>query len=86
MSDAAAAARGVGRVVVRTALVLLVAAAVAGIAFLRLGPPTLAREYRQNEIARFAPTLGHGIGQLVGETFLMVLVAYAGRRWLGVRL
>ena len=69
------------------AVIVLAALAVAGAAFLWLGPPALAREYHvKNEVARFAPTVGHGLLQLGGETFLLVLVAFAGRRWLRIRL
>jgi hypothetical protein len=71
----------------RVALIVLSAAAIAGTAFLWLGPPTLAREYPQrNEVSRFVPTVGHGILQLGGESVLLVLVAYSGRRWLRIRL
>lgn len=86
VSSAVDAVRSMTRVVFHAALIVSMAAAVAGAALLWLGPPTRAREYRQNEIARFAPTPGHGIGQLVGESGLLILVAYAGRRWLRVRL
>jgi hypothetical protein len=70
----------------RLALILMAAAGVAWLAFLRVGPPSLGRLYRQNEIARFAPTADHGVGQLLGEGLLLVLFAYAGRRWLWIRL
>lgn len=70
----------------RTLLILLVAAAIAAVPLLTLGPPTRVRWYRQNEVARFAPTAGHGIGQLAAEAFLLLLVAYVGRRWLRLRL
>lgn len=51
-----------------------------------IGKPSLARLYSQNEIERFNPTLGHGIGQLSGEAFLVFLVAFIARKWLRVRL
>ena len=70
----------------RTLLILVAAAAIAAVPLLTLGPPTRGRLYRQNERARFAPTLPHGILQLAGETFLLLLVAHAGRRWLRLRL
>ena len=71
----------------RAAVIVLAAFAIAGIAFVWLGPPALAREYHvKNEVARFAPTVGHGLLQFGGETFLLVLVAYSGRRWLRIRL
>lgn len=70
----------------RTLLILIVATAIAAAPYLSLGPPTRARLYPQNELARFVPTLGHGIVQLAGEAFLLLLVAYVGRRWLRLRL
>jgi hypothetical protein len=75
------------RSLVRAAAVLLAASAIAGAPFLWLGRPAPAREYHvRNEAARFTPTVGHGLLQLGGETLLLVLVAYGGRRWLRVRL
>jgi hypothetical protein len=75
------------RFILRAAAIALAAAAIAAAAFLWLGRPVLAREYHvRNEVARFAPTVGHGLIQLAGETLLLALVAYAGRRWLRVRL
>ena len=75
------------RLVFRAAVIVLAGFAIAGAAFMWLGPPALAREYQvKNEVARFAPTVGHGLLQLGGETFLLVLVAYSGRRWLRIRL
>jgi hypothetical protein len=68
------------------AVLLCLALAVAGVVLILLGPPTMARGYHQDEIARFAPTAGHGVGQFLGESFLVGLVAYVGRRWLRVRL
>jgi hypothetical protein len=67
--------------------IVLSAAAVAAATVLWLGPPTMAREYHiKNEIAHFTPSVGHGLLQLGGETFLLILVVYAGRRWLRIRL
>jgi len=51
-----------------------------------MGPARLDRVYHQDEIARFHPTAAHGLGQLAGETFLVVLCAWAGRRWMRVKL
>jgi hypothetical protein len=73
---------GVGRI----ALVLLAAGVVAAYEFARLGLPSELRRYDHDEIARFRPTVAHGIGQLVGEALLLVIVAYAARRWFRVRL
>ena len=70
----------------RATLVGLAAGVVAGLVFLALGPPTRARIHDTNEIARFSPTLGHGLLQFCGETFLLAVVAYLARRWLRVRL
>ena len=74
------------RVIGRTVMILLALAAVALLCWLLLGPPRLERLYARDEIARFRPTAGHGIGQLLGEASLLALVAYAARRWFKVRL
>lgn len=70
----------------RVSIVIMVTLSEAVVIYLLLGPPTPERLYAQDEIARFAPTVGHGIGQFAGETFLVALVAYVGNRWLKVRL
>lgn len=71
----------------RRILVLLFAAGcVGGLAFAALGKPSPERIYIQDEIARFGPTAGHGLGQLAGESFLLALVVYVGYRWLRMRL
>ncbi|HKV74868.1 MAG TPA: hypothetical protein VJN95_10150 [Gemmatimonadales bacterium] len=74
------------RWVLRATVVGLAAGVVAALVFLALGPPTRARIYETDEIARFSPTLGHGLVQFCGETFLLAVVAYFARRWLRVRL
>lgn len=51
-----------------------------------MGPARPERVYHQDEVARFRPTGGHGLGQLAGETLLVVLSAWAARRWMQVRL
>ena len=70
----------------RSMVIGLAALAIATPIYLWLGPPTTARLYRRDELARFAPTWGHGLGQLVGEALLTALIVYAARRWLRVRL
>ena len=70
----------------RVACICVTSGVVAATLFVWLGPPSRAREYRKDEFARFAPTLRHGIVQLVGEALLLSGVAYAGRRWLRIRL
>lgn len=69
-----------------TALVLVAITFVAFGAFTILGPPSASRIYFQNEIARFSPTVGHGLGQFMGETFLTAVVVYIGHKWLRIRL
>jgi hypothetical protein len=59
---------------------------VAGAMYVANGAPSATRRVRQNEIARFSPTLVHGVVQLVGETGLVVLAAWIARRGLKVRL
>lgn len=71
---------------IRTLMLLVAVAAVAGAIYLNNGAPSARRIVRQNEIARFAPTLGHGLLQLMGETGLVVLAAWIARRGLKVRL
>jgi len=51
-----------------------------------IGKPSLTRLYSQNEIARFYPSLGHGIVQFLGEAFLLAMVAFIARKWLRIRL
>jgi len=72
---------------IRRSMLIVIAAAFVGLTALALiGRPALAREYVQDEIARFRPTLGHGVVQFTGEGMLLVGVAYVARRWLRVRL
>jgi hypothetical protein len=70
----------------RTVMIVVATALVFGLMYRHLGAPTLRRLVRQNEIARFAPTLGHGLLQLLGETSLVVFAAWVARRGLKVRL
>jgi len=51
-----------------------------------IGKPSLARLYNHNEIARFNPSLGHGLVQFLGEAFLVAIVAFTARRWLRIKL
>ena len=81
------AARSFARIVAGVAWILVATSGIVSGLLLWLGPPTATREYRvRSEIARFVPTAGHGLVQLGGETFLLILVAYIARRWLRVRL
>ncbi|HEV8122941.1 MAG TPA: hypothetical protein VGP80_01765 [Gemmatimonadales bacterium] len=70
----------------RAFAIVLAGVIVALPAFLWLGPPTSERLYKGNELTRFAPTWGHGLVQLGGETLISILVVYAARRWFRVRL
>jgi hypothetical protein len=73
--------------VIRRTFLILIAAALVGLAaFALLGWPSLTREYHRDEIARFKPGVVHGVVQFGGEAMLVALVAYAGKRWLRVRL
>ena len=72
--------------IMRMAMLLLAVAVVAGAMYAINGAPSSRRRVRQNEIARFAPTVGHGLGQFIGETGLVVLAAWFARRALNVRL
>jgi hypothetical protein len=42
--------------------------------------------YSGNEIARFNPSLRHGIVQLLGEAFLLAIVVLIARKGLRIRL
>ena len=79
-------APSLGHGLARGAVLLLGAGVVALGAFAMLGPPSETRLHYQNEVARFVPTLGHGLGQFAGESALLAVVAYLGRKWLRVRL
>jgi hypothetical protein len=86
MNSLLSVARAVARAVGRVACLCAAAGVIAILPYLWLGRPSISREYRQDEIARFSPTAGHGIVQLVGETLLLTGVVYVGRRWLRIRL
>lgn len=70
----------------RILVLLFVALLVSAAAWLVNGAPSPERRVRQNEIARFSPSLGHGLVQLLGETGLVVVGAWIARRWLRIRL
>jgi hypothetical protein len=74
------------KTLVRVGVLVLAIAIIALALYGIVGKPSLARLYNQNEIGRFQPTFGHGIGQFLGETFLVAIVAFIARKWLGVRL
>jgi len=87
MNEIGAAVRPFVQIISRIAWITLSASVITGAAFLWLGPPAAAREYHvKSEIGRFVPTAGHGLLQFGGETLLLVVVAYAARRWLRIRL
>ena len=75
-----------GRWVLRTILIGVAVLVIVVPLRTMMGPARLDRVYRQDEVARFRPTGGHGLGQLAGETFLVALCAWAARRWMRVRL
>jgi len=51
-----------------------------------IGKPSIARLYNHDEIARFHPSVGHGLVQFLGEAFLLAIVAFIARKWLRIRL
>ena len=71
---------------VRISILILVTSFISLVLYGIIGKPSFARLYNQNEIARFHPTLGHGIGQFFGEVLLVAIVAFIARKWLRVRL
>ena len=76
----------VTRMIVRICILIAAAGIVASVLYGLLGPPSLKRLYVQNEIARFKPRLGHGLGQFIGETFLIAIYAFVARKWLRIKL
>jgi hypothetical protein len=73
-------------IIYRSFIILIFVGAVAYAIYNVLGPPTIERVYVQDEIARFAPTAGHGLGQCAGETFLIAVCTYVAKRWLKVTI
>ena len=76
----------VARWVLRTTLIGVATFMIVVPLRIMMGPARLDRLYRQDEVARFRPGVGHGLGQLAGETGLVLLFAWVGRRWMRVRL
>jgi hypothetical protein len=70
----------------RIVMLLVAVVVVACTMYAMNGAPSQGRRVRQNEIARFAPTATHGLGQFLGETGLVVLAAWIAQRGLRVRL
>ena len=70
----------------RSLMLIAAAVGVAGAMYAANGEPSAIRRVRQNEIARFSPTLVHGVVQLLGETGLVLLATWIARRGLKVRL
>jgi len=65
---------------------VIISAVITALAWSVVGTPSIRREYRQNEIGRFEPTISHGLIQCGGEAMLVGLVAWIARKWLRVRL
>ena len=77
---------GIQAIITRIAILVLASGIVALVWYSIIGEPSLARLDSQNEIARFNPSLVHGMTQLLGEVFLLAIVAFIARKWLRVRL
>ncbi len=73
-------------IALRTCVIIVAACIVSAALYGVLGKPSLARLYAQDEVARFKPTVGHGIIQFFGETFLIALYAFIARKWLRIKL
>jgi len=71
---------------VRIGILILATSLVSLVLYGIIGKPSLSRLYNHNEIARFNPSLSHGIVQLLGEAFLIAIAAFIARRWLRIRL
>ena len=73
-------------ILVRIGILVLATGIISIMLYGIIGKPSLARLYNQNEIARFYPSFRYGIIQFLGETFLLVIVAFIARKWLRIRL
>jgi uncharacterized protein DUF4405 len=73
-------------IIVRIGIIVLAAGLISIALYSIIGAPSLANMYRQNEIARFSPSPGHGLGQFFGETFLIAVVVFIARKWLRLRI
>ena len=73
-------------VLLRISILILATGVVALLLYSIVGKPSLQRLYNHNEIARFTPTPGHGMGQFFGEAFLIALYVFVARKWLRIRL
>jgi len=72
--------------VFRICILIVATAVVASVLYGILGQPSLKRLHAQDEMARFKPTLAHGMVQLLGEMFLIVIYAFVARKWLRIKL
>lgn len=70
----------------RVLAILAAASVIVGAAVACLGVPSDNRRYALTEIARFAGSSWHGWLQLSGETLLLMLAIYLGRKGLRLRL
>ena len=70
----------------RILIIVLAACPVFIVLYSIIGKPSPDRIYSQNEIGRFTPSLSHGLLQMLGEIFLIALVAFIARKWLRIRL
>ena len=73
-------------ILVRIGILILATGLIAIVLYSLIGQPSLKRLYNENEIARFNPSLSHGIVQFLGEAFLLAIVAFIARKWLRIRL
>ena len=71
---------------VRIGVLTLITGLISIVLYSIIGKPSLTRLYNQNEIARFHPSIGHGVVQFFGEAFLLAIVAFIARKWLRIRL
>lgn len=73
-------------ILIRAGILILATSLVSFVLYGIIGKPSITRLYSQNEIARFNPSLSHGVVQLFGEAFLVAIVAFIARKWLRIRL
>jgi len=77
---------GIVTIALRTSIIIGAACIVSFALYGILGRPSVDRLYDHDEVARFKPTLGHGIIQFLGETFLIAMCAFIARKWLRIKL
>lgn len=74
------------RIIQRILIVLLAASIVSFILIFLVGMPTTERLYHHSYIKEYMPTLKNGIGQFLGESFFVIVIAFIAHKWLRIKL